>query len=105
MTTLFLLLSIYFSEPPALTDKASAPTTTVPATAAQTENAKGNWLIQTIPGISNRVLVLYFNEKNELIKKEWRSLDEADISKGKVVRSLKRSLHEALKFQSEEEVN
>ena len=39
---------------------------------------------------------MYYNNKHELIEKEIRSKKDADINRKKVLRSLKRTLEEAL---------
>jgi hypothetical protein len=101
MTTLYLLLSIYFSQPVA-TPPEKNPGNNAAVSTEQTEASKGYWVIQQIAGITDKVVVLFYNEKNELVKKEWRSIEQADINKHKVVRSLKRSLNEALKMQSDD---
>ena len=59
---------------------------------------KGYWVIEEDPKNENQVLVFYYNNAGELVRKEARSRRKANTSKPKVMRSLKRSLEEAIEW-------
>ncbi len=70
-----------------------------PATKKERSNnipARGFWIIKEMTTNKQLVTVLYYNNENHLIRKETRSKRYADTSRKKVVRSLKRSLVEAI---------
>jgi DNA-directed RNA polymerase specialized sigma subunit len=100
LSALLLFLSFNFPQPDTAAEPAARQTETT--TTEKKEAAKGYWVIQHIAGISDKVLVLYYNGKNELVKKEWRSAEQVDISKSRVVRSLKKSLQEAMNLETDE---
>lgn len=57
---------------------------------------KGFWVIEQNPNNEKLVVVLYYNNQRDLVRKEIRTKRNADTRKAKVMRSLKRSLEEAL---------
>jgi hypothetical protein len=57
---------------------------------------KGYWVIEQGTKNDKQVVVLYYNNENCLVRKETRSKKRADTRKAKVMRSLKRSLEEAI---------
>ena len=57
---------------------------------------KGYWVIQQAEKNASQVNISYYDNANNLIRKETRSKKKADISRKKVIRSLKRSLEEAV---------
>lgn len=59
-------------------------------------STKGYWVLQQSEQNPKQVIVMYYNNKHELIEKEIRSKKDADINRKKVLRSLKRTLEEAL---------
>ena len=99
LTAFLVFLSFTFShlDPPAEPAAPQSETVT-----PKKEVSKGYWVIQHISGIADKVIVLYYNNKNELVKKEWRSTEQADISKSRVVRSLRKSLQEVMNMPGDE---
>ena len=59
---------------------------------------KGYWVLKYAGTNAKQVTVLYFNNTNELIRKETRLKRNADLTRKKVLRSLKRSLEEAVEW-------
>jgi hypothetical protein len=57
---------------------------------------KGYWVIREDSSSPKRVTVFYYANNNGLVRKETRSRRQADIRRAKVMRSLKKSLAEAL---------
>ena len=57
---------------------------------------KGYWVIEQDTKNEKQVMVLYYNNENSLVRKETRPKKKADTRKAKVMRSLKRSLEEAI---------
>ena len=61
-------------------------------------SGKGYWVVKDAGTTTQKVTVLYFNNQNELIRKETRLKRNADLNRKKVLRSLKRSLEEAIEW-------
>ena len=59
---------------------------------------KGYWVIEQDTKNEKQVVVLFYNNENSLVRKETRPKKKADIRKAKVLRSLKRSLEEAIEW-------
>ena len=59
-------------------------------------SSKGYWILQESRQNPKQVIVMYYSNRHELVEKEFRSKKNADISRKKVLRSLKRTLEEAL---------
>lgn len=59
-------------------------------------SSKGYWILQESKENSKQVIVMYYTNQHELVEKETRSKRNADIRRKKVLRSLKRTLEEAL---------
>jgi hypothetical protein len=59
-------------------------------------STKGYWVIHESTQNPKQVIVMYYNNKHELVEKEIRTKRNADTSRKKVLRSLKRTLEEAL---------
>lgn len=59
---------------------------------------KGYWVIEQDNKNKKLVVVMYYNNANSLVRKETRTRKKADTSKAKVMRSLKRSLEEAIEW-------
>jgi hypothetical protein len=58
--------------------------------------ARGFWVIKETPANKQLVTVLYYNNENHVVRKETRSKRFTNISRKKVLRSLNRSLEEAI---------
>ena len=59
---------------------------------------KGFWVIEDDPKNEKKVLVFYYNNASELVRKETRPRRKVNVNKAKVMRSLKRSLEEAIEW-------
>jgi len=60
-------------------------------------STKGYWVVKDA-GNTKQVTVLYFTNANELVRKETRLKRNADLGRKRNLRSLKRSLEEAIEW-------
>ena len=82
--------------------KASIPDATMSQESARqiAVSKRGYCVISTIPEKPTVALVLYYNTRNELVRKEYRSLNNTNTNRFSVKRSIRKSLKEATDLQN-----